>query len=90
MNEDRRKRQKAKIIYDLLIARIRSEENQLFKLHEQLGIHSCFNESEEHINNFSQTIESMKEQIRLREIALGDLQHALDWYVDKLINDRRS
>jgi len=72
---DQRKRKKDKIIYDLLISRIRSEENALFALHEKLG---------------KEPSNTLKEQIRCREIALGDIQHALDWYVDKLINDRRS
>jgi len=83
MNDDRRKRQKAKIIYDLLIAQIRSEENKLFELHYQLG-------KEELVTKGPSNPAGMKEQIKCREISLGDLQHALDWYVDKLINDRRS
>jgi len=80
---DHRKRQKSKIIYDLLVSNIRSEENQIFSLHEQLGKELCITEG-------PANTEGLRKQIQCREINLGDLQHALDWYVEKLINDRRS
>lgn len=67
--EEKRRRKSSKIIYDMLVSRIRSEETAII--------------SQAYVSN------KMTEQLELRITSLKDLQHSLDWLVDKIINDRR-
>lgn len=78
LTNEKRRRRSAKVIYDILVARIRSEESALIEQAEQIGsLHE------------SPGKENLKEQFKSRQKTMKTLQHSLDWLVDQIINDRR-
>jgi hypothetical protein len=80
MEDHRKNSQNSKIIYELIISQIRSEEIRLFSLYEKLG---------EEKSNTKSNPNGMRDEINCREKCLRRLQHSLDWYVEKLFEDRR-
>ncbi len=75
---EKRRRRSAKVIYDMLVSRIRSEEGALVAQARQLGkMHE------------SPGRDNVEKQFEDRKKAMKTLQHSLDWLVDQIISDRR-
>jgi hypothetical protein len=78
LTNEKRRRRSAKVIYDMLVARIRSEEDVLIEQAKQIG--SLYDGPGK---------DSLKEQFESRKRTMKTLQHSLDWLVDQIISDRR-
>jgi hypothetical protein len=72
------KNKSAKVIYDTLVGRIRAESDVLLEQAKKIGaMHD------------SPGKDKMEQQFSYRQKAMRELQHALDWLVDQIINDNR-
>lgn len=78
LTAEKRRRRSSKVVYDMLVSHIRSEEDALFHKAKQLGkMHD------------SPGKDNIEKEFENRKKALKTLQHSLDWLVDQIINDRR-
>lgn len=78
LSNEKRRRRSAKVIYDMLVARIRPEEQVLIEQAKHLGsMHE------------SSGKDNVQQQFEDRQRAAKTLQQSLDWLVGQIINDRR-
>lgn len=79
ISAEKRRRRSAKVIYDMLVSRIRSEEDALLDLSKKIGAMKKSSDKD-----------VAEKQFEDRRKTKKTLQHSLDWLVDQIISDRRN